>query len=120
CPSNPFISIAPILGVKGIREALRARRDRVVGISPIVGGRAIKGPAARMMKSLRLKSSAVQVAKLYQDFLGVFVLDELDRKQAAEVQALGIRPVVTNTVMSGLRERSALARAVIGSMGIKP
>ncbi len=120
CPSNPFFSIAPILGVKGVREALRSRRDRVVAISPIVGGRAIKGPAARMMKSLRLKSSAAQVAKLYQDFLGVFVLDELDRKHAAEVEALGIRPVVTNTVMSGLRQRAALARAVVASMGIKP
>jgi LPPG:FO 2-phospho-L-lactate transferase len=119
CPSNPFISIGPILAVPGIREALQLRRDNVAAISPIVGGRALKGPAAKMMKSMQLRSSAAEVAKLYVDFCGVFVLDEVDRKQAAQVEALGMRPVVTNTIMSGLRERKALARTVVRELEIK-
>jgi LPPG:FO 2-phospho-L-lactate transferase len=118
CPSNPFISIGPILAVPGIREALRRKRDRVAAISPIVGGKALKGPAAKMMKSMHLKASAEEVAKLYVDFCGVFVLDDVDRKQAAQVAALGIKPVVTNTIMKGLRERKALARAVVRELGI--
>jgi LPPG:FO 2-phospho-L-lactate transferase len=119
CPSNPFISIGPILAVPGIREALQRRRENVAAISPIVGGRALKGPAAKMMKSLQLRSSAAEVAKLYVDFCGIFILDEMDRKQAAQVQALGMRPVVTNTIMSGLRERKSLARAVARELEIE-
>jgi LPPG:FO 2-phospho-L-lactate transferase len=119
CPSNPFISIGPILSVPGIREALRRKREHVIGISPIVGGRALKGPAARMMKSMRLHASPVEVAKLYSDFMGVFVLDEVDRKHAAKIAALGIRPVVANTIMAGQRERKGLARVVAREMGIK-
>jgi LPPG:FO 2-phospho-L-lactate transferase len=113
CPSNPFISVGPILALPGMREALASRRDRVVAISPIVGGRALKGPAAAMMKSMRSRASAAEVAKMYADFCSVFVLDETDRKQAGEVAELEVRPVVTNTVMSGLRERKALARALV-------
>jgi LPPG:FO 2-phospho-L-lactate transferase len=120
CPSNPFISIGPILAIPGIREALRGRRAKVAAISPIVGGRAIKGPAAKMMKSMQLRSSAVEVAKLYADFCGVFILDEVDRKQAAQVEALGMQPVVTNTIMKGLRERKALAKAVARALEIHP
>ncbi len=120
CPSNPFISIGPILAVSGVREALRQSRSRVVAISPIVGGRALKGPAAHMMKSMRLPVSAAEVAKLYSDFLGVFVLDEKDRKQSAAVAALGIQPVVTNTIMRGLRERKALARTIVRELKIHP
>jgi hypothetical protein len=72
-----------------------------------------------MMKSMGLRASAAEVAKLYQDFVSVFVLDEVDRKQAVQVEALGTRPVVTNTIMSGLRERKALARVVAREMGIQ-
>jgi LPPG:FO 2-phospho-L-lactate transferase len=113
CPSNPFISVGPILAIPGIRGAIARRRDRVMAISPIVGGRALKGPAAAMMKSMRSRASAAEVAKMYADFCSVFVLDEIDRRQAGEVAALGLRPVVTNTVMTGLRERKALAGAVV-------
>jgi LPPG:FO 2-phospho-L-lactate transferase len=119
CPSNPFISIGPILAIPGIREALRRRRDKVAAISPIVGGRALKGPAAKMMKSMQLRSSAAEVAKLYVDFCGTFVLDDVDRKQAAQVSELDMRPVVTNTIMRGLRERKSLARVLVREMGIK-
>lgn len=119
CPSNPFISIGPILAIPGIREALQRRRQRVAAVSPIVGGRALKGPAAKMMKSLHLRASAAEVAKLYVDCVGVFVLDEVDRKQTAQVAALDMRPVVTNTIMRGLRERKALARAVARELGVE-
>jgi LPPG:FO 2-phospho-L-lactate transferase len=118
CPSNPFISIGPILAVPGIREALRRKRDRVLAISPIVGGHALKGPAAHMMKSMRLRPAAVEVARLYADFVGVFVLDEMDRKQATEVKNFGMRPVVADTVMRGLRERKSLARVVVRKLEI--
>jgi LPPG:FO 2-phospho-L-lactate transferase len=116
CPSNPFISIGPILAIPGIREALRRRRGNVVAISPIVGGRALKGPAAKMLKSMHFESSALGVAKLYTDFVGTFVLDAVDRKYDARVESLGMRVVVTNTIMRGLRERKTLAKAVVGSL----
>lgn len=119
CPSNPFISIGPILAVPGIREALRRRRDCVAAISPIVGGRALKGPAAAMMKGMKLRPAAAEVSRLYADFAGVFVLDKLDRRQSGEVESLGVRPVVTNTVMRGLRERKSLARVVARELGIE-
>jgi LPPG:FO 2-phospho-L-lactate transferase len=119
CPSNPFISIGPILAVPGIREALQRKREKVAAISPIVGGRALKGPAAKMMKSMNLRAAASEVAKLYVDFTSVFVMDEMDRKQAAKVEALDMRPVVTNTIMRGLRERKALARVVVRELGCR-
>ena len=118
CPSNPFISIGPILAVPGIRDALRSKRDRVLAISPIVGGRALKGPAAHMMKSMRLRPAATEVARLYADFVGLFVLDAVDRKQAALVEKLGMRALVTNTVMRGLREKKSLARVVVRELEI--
>jgi LPPG:FO 2-phospho-L-lactate transferase len=119
CPSNPFISIGPILAVPGIRAALQRKRDKVAAISPIVGGRALKGPAARMMKSMHLRASSLEVARLYRDLVSVFVLDAVDRKQAAHIEALDMRPVVTNTIMRGLRESKALAGAVVRELGIE-
>ncbi len=119
CPSNPFISIGPILAIPGIREALQQRRDKVAAISPIVGGRALKGPAAKMMKSMQLKSSAAEVAKLYVDFCGVFVLDEVDGKDAPEVEALDMRAVVADTVMRGPREKKSLAQVVVRELGVR-
>jgi len=119
CPSNPFISVGPILSIPGIRDALEKRRGALAAISPIVGGRAIKGPAAAMMKSMKMHPAAVQVAKLYADLASVFVLDEMDRRQAAAVEALNMRPVVTNTIMRGRRERQTLARTVIRALGVE-
>lgn len=118
CPSNPFISIGPILSVAGVRQALRERRARVAAVTPIVGGRALKGPAADMMRSMGMRPCAAEVARLYSDFAGVFVLDQADREKGPEVEAMGITPVVTNTIMRGLRERKALARTVVRELGI--
>jgi LPPG:FO 2-phospho-L-lactate transferase len=115
CPSNPIISIGPILAVPGIRDALRKTRAPVAAISPIVGGRALKGPAARMMKSLGMRVSALGVAELYRDFTNVFVLDGADAAQAAAVEKLGMRAVVTDTIMTGIAKKKALARAVVAA-----
>lgn len=119
CPSNPLISIAPILAVPGIREALRecSRRSPVAAISPIVGGRALKGPADRMMRGLGLRAAASAVAALYGDFVNVFVLDEVDAAEKPEVEALGMKAIVTNTVMKDQAARVSLARAVISQLG---
>jgi LPPG:FO 2-phospho-L-lactate transferase len=120
CPSNPFISIGPILAIPGIRAALQLRRERVAAISPIVGGQALKGPAAHMMESMCDRASSAAVARLYADFVAVWVLDEVDHKEAAEIKSLGMRAVVTNTVMRGLRERKSLARTLVREMEMRP
>jgi len=89
-----------------------------VAISPIVGGRALKGPAAYMMKSMQGRSAALEVARIYTEYVGTFVLDEVDRSQSLRVERLGIRAIVTNTVMRGLRQRKSLARVVLRAMEI--
>lgn len=118
CPSNPIISIGPILAVPGIRGALERRRCPALAISPIVGGRALKGPAARMMHGMRMKVSAGGVAELYRGLVDVFVIDRVDRQQAGAIEALGMRAVVTNTIMSGTPQKKALARAAMKALGI--
>jgi LPPG:FO 2-phospho-L-lactate transferase len=113
CPSNPVISIGPILAVPGIREALRDCAAPVVAITPIVAGRALKGPAAQMLESLHMRASAVQVATLYRDLLDAFLLDNQDAASVPEIEALGVRAIATNTVMSGPRDKEMLARAAL-------
>jgi LPPG:FO 2-phospho-L-lactate transferase len=117
CPSNPLISIGPILSVPGIREALERRKGPTVAISPIVGGRAIKGPAAKMMRGLKMSASALGVARLYRGIVNVFILDKEDQTAAAAIGSLGMKTVVTDTIMSGLSKKKALARAVMRSLG---
>ena len=118
CPSNPLISIDPILAVPGIRQALRETKAPVAAISPIVGDRAVKGPADRMMHGLGLVASARQVAQLYCDFTDVFILDRADRAQAVSIQALGMKAVVTDTIMKGPQERVALAKVTLEALGV--
>jgi len=113
CPSNPIISIGPILAVSGIRAALERRCGPTVAISPIVGGRALKGPAAKMMHGLKMSASALGVARLYKGLVNVFVLDQEDKTAAARIESLGMRAIVTDTIMSGLSKKKALARAVM-------
>ncbi len=119
CPSNPFISIGPILAVPGVRAALGEARAPVVAVSPIVGGRALKGPAAAMMRSLGVPATPAGIAGLYRDFLDVLVFDRVDAKYAAAVEAMGIAAVVTDTVMDGLPSKKALARAALRAAGVK-
>jgi LPPG:FO 2-phospho-L-lactate transferase len=111
CPSNPFVSIDPILSVPGIKEAIRGKP--AVGVSPIVGGKAVKGPAAKMFRELGVQPSALEVAKKFQDLLHGFVLDAEDRPQAVPIQKLGMRTLVTDTVMSTTERRTELAGEVL-------
>ena len=115
-PSNPLVSIGPILAVPGIRQALVDTDAKVAAVSPIIGGRALKGPAARMLESLGHESSATGVAKLYADVLDVLVLDEEDRTLTPGVEALGITPIVTNTIMRDAASRRALAEVTLESI----
>ncbi len=111
CPSNPWVSVGPILAVPGIRAALEHRR--VVSVSPIIGGQAVKGPAAKMYSELGIKPSALAVARQYGSLLSGFVLDEVDREQAGNVLALGIQPLVADTLMKTLADRQRLAQQVV-------
>jgi LPPG:FO 2-phospho-L-lactate transferase len=115
CPSNPIISIGPILAVPGIRQALERRKGPTVAISPIVGGRALKGPAAGMMRGLKMSVSALGVAQFYKGIVNVFVLDKVDETQAAKIESLGMRAIATDTIMTGLSKKKALASAVMRS-----
>ena len=112
CPSNPFLSLDPILALRGVREALREAFP-VVAVTPIVGGQALKGPAAKMMAELGLEVSPVTVAERYKDFLDGFVLDVADACQAPRVEALGLRVLTTDTVMRAPGDRVRLAREVL-------
>jgi LPPG:FO 2-phospho-L-lactate transferase len=112
-PSNPLISIGPILAVPGVRDALRRARARVVAVSPLVGGKSLKGPSDKMMSELRYDASAVGVAKLYGDFCGTFVLDEVDADQRSAIEALDMKAIVLPTIMRTLDDKERLARSML-------
>lgn len=115
-PSNPLVSVGPILGVPGMREAIAAARSRgvrVAAVSPIIGGRALKGPADRMLAALGHESTALGVARLYADLCDVFVLDTVDAGAAPAVEALGLQPLVTDTIMTDDASRARLAGEVL-------
>ncbi len=114
-PSNPIVSLGPILAVPGLRQALRASPAPIVAISPIVGGAALKGPADRMLRGLGHEVSPLGVARLYQDFLRVMVLDEQDAALATAVRAIGIQAVVAPTIMRGPAEKRELARQALAA-----
>ena len=113
CPSNPFISIGPILSVPGLRDALRETNATIIAITPIVGGKALKGPAADMLRDLGHEVSASAVARIYNDFLDVFVLDEMDAELKDDIEANGARVITTNTIMDTAEQKATLARTVI-------
>lgn len=110
CPSNPFISIDPILALPGVRAGLRDCRAPVVAVSPIIGGKAVKGPTAKMMAELGLPVDAAAVARHYRDFLDLFVADEAD---AASLAGFDVPAVTARALMQSLEDREALARAVL-------
>jgi LPPG:FO 2-phospho-L-lactate transferase len=115
CPSNPVVSIGPLLAVPGVLEALGSRRDRIVGVSPIVAGAAIKGPADRLLREMGFESTAVGVARWYAGWMGTLVIDEADAGLAPAVEAEGVRCVVAPTVMSSRERSAALSRTVLGA-----
>ncbi len=117
CPSNPFLSIDPLLALPGVREQLQAARVPVIAVSPIVGGQAIKGPAAKIMRELGREVSALEVARYYGPLLDGMVLDHADAGQTTALASLGITPLVTATVMTTDAHREQLARDVISFAG---
>jgi LPPG:FO 2-phospho-L-lactate transferase len=112
-PSNPIVSIDPVLAVPGVSDAVMARREDVVAVSPIIAGAALKGPADRLLRELGHESSVVGVARLYAPLAAVLVVDEADAGSAAAVEAEGLRCVVAPTIMSGPAEATALAEVVL-------
>jgi LPPG:FO 2-phospho-L-lactate transferase len=113
CPSNPVLSIGPILSVPGIREALIERRSDVVAISPIVAGAALKGPAATLMPVVGAEASSAGVASLYRDFCGALVIDSVDADLAGRVKQMGLRAIVTATVMRTPADAQRMAAEVL-------
>lgn len=112
-PSNPIVSIGPIIGLPGVREALRETAAPIVGISPLVAGKPIKGPADRMLHGLGIEASAAGVASMYIDFLDSFVIDTQDASQQARLEAQGLTVQVTDTIMTDMDKSVALARIVV-------
>lgn len=112
-PSNPIVSIGPVLGVPGVRNAVAARRATTVAVSPIVGGAALKGPAAQMLTELGQEASVVGVARMYAPVAGTLIIDTADADLADAVEAEGVRCVVTETIMSDPARAAALAATVL-------
>jgi LPPG:FO 2-phospho-L-lactate transferase len=116
CPSNPVTSVGPILSVPGIVEALHRTRAPVLAISPIVGGRAVSGPAGRLMAARGLPVSALGIAQSYAPWLDVLIIDDDDAALAPSIEAAGARPVVASTLMTGRVEALRLARRVLETL----
>lgn len=116
-PSNPFVSIGPILAVPGVREALADTKATRVAVSPIIAGQVVKGPAAKMMTTLGYEVSALGVARIYEGLIDVFVIDEQDRALAPAVEALGLRCFVTDTMMTSMERKAELARDILSFIG---
>ena len=114
CPSNPVVSIGPILAVPGMREALASSRAPKLAVSPIVGGRALKGPADRMLASLGHEVSAAGVARMYEGLVDGMVINEGDEGERPRIEALGMRVLATAAVMRDASDRARLAREVLG------
>ena len=112
-PSNPIVSIGPVRAVPGFNDALVARRDSVIAISPIIGGAALKGPADRMLRELGMQPTALGVARLYADMCGTLVIDHVDAALAPDIEALGMRCIVTDTIMKSDGVARALAATTI-------
>jgi LPPG:FO 2-phospho-L-lactate transferase len=113
CPSNPLISIGPILATPGVREQLRARKRNVLAVCPLVGGKSLKGPSDKMLVQQGHEATALGVAKLYADFTGTFVIDPVDKTLAPAISALGMRVAIVPTVMKTRSQKRKLARALL-------
>ncbi|HYI62924.1 MAG TPA: 2-phospho-L-lactate transferase CofD family protein, partial [Acidimicrobiales bacterium] len=112
-PSNPIVSIDPVLAVPGVRAAVSARRADVVAVSPIIAGAALKGPADRLLRELGHDASVIGVARLYAPLVGTLLIDDADAHHAAAVEAEGVRCVVAPTIMHGVEEATHLAERVL-------
>jgi len=113
-PSNPIVSIGPVMAVPGVQEAVVARRPSVVAVSPLVGGKALKGPADRLMRELGHEDSVVGVARLYAPYVGTLVIDTADAEFTGAVEAEGLRCVVTDTIMRDPAAAADLCKVALG------
>lgn len=120
CPSNPYLSIDPVLAVPGVRAAIERKRGVTAFVSPVVGGQAIKGPTTKIMRELGIEPSCTSVAKHYRDVASVAVIDVVDRARTAEIEELGLVVSCTDTIMDSLEKRVAVARHVIALLGEMP
>ncbi len=118
CPSNPIVSIGPILALKRLRDSLREKRKATVVISPIVRGRTLKGPADKMMESLGFEPSAYGVARMYNDLAESMIIDRQDQRLRQKIEDLGMRCIVTDTIMGTQRKKVQLAEAAVRSLGV--
>jgi LPPG:FO 2-phospho-L-lactate transferase len=117
-PSNPFVSIGPVLAVERIRSALERRRVPCVAVSPLIGGRAVKGPAAEMLQRLQGGTTAAHLAQCYPGLIDVIVIDEADAAEADAVSRLGVRPIVARTLMRDAEARRRLAEAAVDAVAL--
>ncbi len=117
-PSNPIVSIGSILAIPGIHNTLHEASGMVVAVSPIIGGAPIKGPADKLMRGLHMDVSSVGVARCYRDFLDVMAIDTQDAHLASDIEDLGIPTIVTNTIMSDMAAKKALAITMLQAAGL--
>jgi len=115
-PSNPIVSIGAILAVPGIRAALRRCKARIVAISAIIGGKTVKGPADKLMRAVGFDATAVGVAECYRDFIDTLIIDRVDSKLSPRIERLGIKPVVTNTLMKTMTDKVRLAKVAVSEL----
>jgi LPPG:FO 2-phospho-L-lactate transferase len=117
CPSNPVVSIGPLLAVPGMAQHLAGLRERIVGVSPIIAGAALKGPADRLLREMGFESSVVGVARWYAPWMGTLVIDEADAALAGAVESEGVRCLVAPTIMSSVEHAATLSRTVLDAVG---
>jgi LPPG:FO 2-phospho-L-lactate transferase len=117
CPSNPVVSIGPLLAVPGMAQHLAGLRERIVGVSPIIAGAALKGPADRLLREMGFESSVVGVARWYAPWVGTLVIDEADAALAGAVESEGVRCLVAPTIMSSVEHAATLSRTVLDAVG---
>jgi LPPG:FO 2-phospho-L-lactate transferase len=118
-PSNPFLSIGPILAVPGIRAALRARRGPVAAISPLVGGRAVTGPLARLLRRFGYPASSLGIARCYRPFLDALVIDRADAADAPALERAGVRPILADTVLTTPAQAGRVATTLLNALGVR-
>ena len=117
CPSNPYLSLGPILALPEVRQRIRTFPGKRVCVSPIVGGDAVNGPAGKIMAELGKEVSCVEVAREYRDICDVLVIDSQDRALASQVEEMGVTPLVTSTIMETEEDKIALARQILALSG---
>ena len=115
-PSNPLVSIGTILALTRVRKTLKKTKAKIAAVSPIIQGKTVKGPANRMMKSMGLEPSALGVAKAYQEFLDVLIIDEQDKQLQKDIEQLGLKVITTNTLMKDKKTKAALAKITLESV----